>query len=107
MKLGSNIEYRFDILRKLKGAAFVDAGNVWLLHDIQGQTGGVFKFNSFADEIAIGSGLGLRFDFTFFIIRLDGAVQIKDPAMAPDKRWVFRVDRIKDVTFNFGIGYPF
>lgn len=107
LKINSNVEYRFDIYRKLKGAAFVDAGNVWFLRTVLERPGGEFRFNRFADEIAIGSGLGLRMDFSFFIIRMDGAVQLKDPSMPKGDRWVFRADKWDDVTFNFGIGYPF
>jgi len=107
IKIQSNLEYRFGIFRKLKGAWFTDAGNIWLLRPVEEIPGGTFKFNSFLDEIAIGTGLGLRFDFTFFIIRLDGAIKLKDPSLTKGERWVFNVQKINDITFNFGIGYPF
>ncbi len=107
LKLTANFEYRFDVYRKLKGAAFIDAGNIWILNKYSTNTEGKFKVDKFADEIAIGSGLGIRFDFTFFILRLDGAVQIKDPTQNIGERWVFEANELKDVTLNFGIGYPF
>jgi outer membrane protein assembly factor BamA len=107
IKIGGNIEYRFDIIRKFKGAAFIDAGNVWLIRDFNERPGGSFKLDSFFNEMAIGGGLGLRFDLTFFIIRVDGAVQLKDPSMPEGDRWVFRANGVDDVIFNFGIGYPF
>lgn len=107
IKITGNAEYRFDIFRKLKGAAFIDAGNIWLLEASANREAGVFKADKFLDQIAIGSGLGLRFDFTFFIIRLDGAIQIKDPSKPQDERWVFNANKFSDIIFNFGIGYPF
>jgi hypothetical protein len=107
IKITGNAEYRFDVFRKLKGAVFIDAGNIWLLESSASRAAGLFKANKFLDQIAIGSGLGLRFDFTFFIIRLDGAIQIKDPAQPQGERWVFNANKFSDITFKFGIGYPF
>ncbi len=106
-KLTGNVEYRFDVFRFIKGAIFTDMGNVWLINTKLDRPGGILTLKDFPNEIAIGSGLGIRADFTFFILRLDGAVQIKDPAMPAGNRWVFRANKIKDITFNFGIGYPF
>ncbi len=106
-KLTGNVEYRFDLFRFIKGAIFTDMGNVWLINTKLDRPGGILTMKEFPDEIAIGSGLGIRADFTFFILRLDGAVQIKDPAMPVGDRWVFRANKLKDITFNFGIGYPF
>ncbi len=107
LKLNWNFEYRFDIFRWFKGAAFTDAGNVWLLKRQESRPGGEFKLNSFVDEIAIGSGLGIRVDFSFFIIRMDAAVKLKDPSLPSGDRWVLQVNKFKDITFSFGIGYPF
>lgn len=106
-KLTGNVEYRFDLFRFIKGAIFTDMGNVWLINTKLDRPGGILTLKEFPDEIAIGSGLGIRADFTFFILRLDGAVQIKDPAMPAGERWVLRANKLKDITFNFGIGYPF
>lgn len=106
-KITMNAEYRFDILRKLKGALFVDAGNIWLLSASETRKDGLFTTNKFLDQIALASGLGIRFDFTFFIIRLDGAIRMKDPALPIGERWVLEKKQLSDITFNFGIGYPF
>ena len=108
IKLNGNVEYRFDIFRKLKGAAFVDAGNIWLVKpDYKNRRGGDFNTH-FLNEIAIGGGIGLRFDFTFFILRLDAAQKLKDPSKLPGERWVVSKNKIKkDTLINFGIGYPF
>lgn len=107
LKITSNLEYRFDIYRKLKGATFIDAGNIWLWKSFNNSTIGVFNSNTFLDQIAIGAGLGIRFDFTFFILRLDGAIQVRDPKQSADERWVLSSKKLGDITYNFGIGYPF
>ena len=107
IKITTNIEYRFDIFRKLKGAAFIDAGNIWLLKSYSSNPKSEFHLNTFVDEIAIGTGLGIRFDFTFFIIRMDGAIQVQDPSKDFGERWVLGNNKLRDITFNFGIGYPF
>ncbi|MBK7965896.1 MAG: BamA/TamA family outer membrane protein [Bacteroidetes bacterium] len=107
IKITTNLEYRFDIYRKLKGATFIDAGNIWLLKSFNNSTIGVFNTNTFLDQIAIGAGLGIRFDFTFFILRLDGAIQVRDPKQNLDERWVLPSKNLGDITYNFGIGYPF
>lgn len=106
-KITANAEYRFDIFRKLKGALFVDGGNIWLLSAAPSRRAGLFTANDFLDQIALAGGLGIRFDFTFFIIRLDGAIRMKDPAKPVGERWVFDANQLTDITFNFGIGYPF
>jgi outer membrane protein assembly factor BamA len=107
LKITTNLEYRFDIYRKLKGATFIDAGNIWLWKSFNNSTVGVFNSNTFLDQIAIGAGLGIRFDFTFFILRLDGAIQVRDPKQKLDDRWVLQSKSLGDITYNFGIGYPF
>ncbi len=107
MKLEINAEYRFPIYSFFKGALFVDAGNVWLLDRDPTFPGGEFQFSSFAREIAIGGGIGLRFDFGFFIFRIDGAVPFRDPAQPRGERWVLDNIDFNLVNWNFGIGYPF
>ncbi len=107
LKFETNFEYRFDIISFLKGALFVDAGNIWTLREDEIREGGMFEFNDFIDEIAIGTGVGLRFDFTFFIFRTDFAIPVRDPSLNLDERWVLKGSTFKDVRFNIGIGYPF
>jgi outer membrane protein assembly factor BamA len=107
IKINANIEYRFDIFRILKGAFFADAGNIWLRTKENSQPGAEFKANKFLSQMAIGSGVGFRFDFTFFIFRLDVGVPLKDPAFPEGERWLFKSLQFKDLTYNLGIGYPF
>lgn len=67
-----NLEYRFDLIKYLEGAYFIDVGNVWLLKS-DNRPNGVFEFNRFYKELAVGTGFGLRLNFDFFVIRLDMA----------------------------------
>ena len=112
MKLEANLEYRFKIFWVVEGAWFVDAGNIWSINNDDRRSGGDFSFNRFYKEIAIGSGLGFRLDFDFFIFRTDFGLKLHDPSLQDGKRWVFQDDkqflfRPKNWAFNLGIGYPF
>lgn len=109
MKLLANIEYRFDIIKYFEGALFLDAGNIWNINQKSEQPGADFSFDRFYKELAIGTGVGLRFDISFIIIRFDFGVPLYDPRLAPSKRWLasFHTFKPRDITFNFGIGYPF
>jgi outer membrane protein assembly factor BamA len=107
MKLNANIEYRFDVFKILEGAFFIDAGNIWNIRESEKQPGGQLKFNTFVDELAVGTGLGFRFDFNFFIFRMDAGVPVRDPSETVDQRWVIGKARFNNVNYNFGIGYPF
>lgn len=107
IKLNSNLEYRFDILRVLKGAFFVDAGNIWLRKKDESRLNAEFDITKFYRQLAVGSGVGFRFDFTFFIFRLDIGVPIVDPHYPVARKWVISRFGLTDLNFNFGIGYPF
>jgi outer membrane protein assembly factor BamA len=105
--LEGNAEYRFPVYNILKGGLFVDAGNVWLNKKNAEMPGADFEFNRFYKEIAIGSGIGARFDFSFFVIRLDVAFKIRNPSVPEVQRWVDLSSSFKHPNLNFGIGYPF
>jgi outer membrane protein assembly factor BamA len=105
-KFLTSVEYRFDVISKLKGALFLDAGNIW---DISGSS---FveedaKFNSFASlkNIAIGSGFGARLDFNFLILRLDVGFKTYEPYLN-DRKWFKNYD-FANAVYNIGINYPF
>lgn len=104
--LQSSIENRFPIYSFLLGSFFVDAGNIWLRKPSPDFQGGNFDFNTFYQQIAMDMGFGIRFDFSFFILRLDAAVPFHDPAHPGN--WFSRdLFNIKNTILNFGIGYPF
>ncbi len=107
IQLEMNLEYRFPVISYLKGALFMDAGNIWTLHDQAYFKNGTFGFNTFYKEIALDAGLGFRFDFSFFIFRLDAAIPLRDPAFPEYERWRFNKLQLKQLVWNFGIGYPF
>ena len=102
-----NIEYRFHVFRSFYGAWFVDAGNIWLLHQDSQKPMGEFDITRFYKEIAVGTGWGIRWDLSFFVLRLDGAIPIVDPKYAEGNRWTFNKKPLRQFTLNFGIGYPF
>lgn len=109
IKLLANFELRHNILWKLNGALFVDAGNIWNIYENPSFPEGKFKFNSFYKQIALGAGYGVRIDFTFFIIRFDLAFKFHDPSIPTNNKWVYSQGNsyYKKPILNFGIGYPF
>lgn len=103
-----NIEQRFPIVGGLLGAVFIDAGNIWLFRTNDIYPKGKFSPKRFYKEFAVGTGVGLRYDFKFFLIRMDVGIPLRDPALAGTKDcWVIKDFKFKDLIFNFGIGYPF
>ncbi|MDO9000810.1 MAG: BamA/TamA family outer membrane protein [Bacteroidota bacterium] len=105
--LEGNVEYRFHIIKSFNGAFFVDAGNIWRLKKDETKPNGEFMVENFIDQIAIGSGFGLRWDLNFFVLRLDMAAPVKDPKYAVGDRWTYDKQPWKQIVANFGIGYPF
>ncbi len=106
IKLEFNTEYRFDIYSIYKAAVFVDAGNIWLINEDPLRPGGDFRSNQFLEEMAVGTGFGLRIDPDFFVIRLDLGFPLRKPFLPEGERWVFK-DFGKDPVLNIAIGYPF
>ncbi len=102
-----NFEYRFHIFRSFFGALFADVGNIWLTHPDANKPNGDFQFDRFYKEFGMGSGFGIRWDLNFFVLRLDAAIPVADPAYPEGKRWVLDDQPFKRTTLNFGIGYPF
>jgi len=106
IKLELNAEFRFDIYKWLKGALFVDAGNVWTLRKDNRENGN-FEFNRFWKEFAIDAGAGLRLDFNFFVIRFDYGFPLRDPRKEENNRWLFQNAQFRKGQFQLAIGYPF
>ena len=98
LRLEGNLEYRQDLFPYVKGAAFVDAGNIWLVNNDPTRPGGQFQASTFLQQLAVGAGLGLRIDVQFFVIRFDYAVPIRANYGTPDD---------KSGRLNIAIGYPF
>ncbi len=129
-RLEFNLEYRFNIFWRLNGALFLDAGNVWTIRDDPSRPGSQFLFSERTDQteyvngrydpfwkqIALGSGFGLRFDFTYFILRADLGVRLRYPYPQFEgvfdnggEYWVPRESYFKgnNINLNFGLGFPF
>lgn len=133
IKIVANAEYRYKLAdnffgAKLKGAVFIDAGNVWRLGKKAESPNGEFRFDNILQSTAIGIGTGLRFDLSFFVFRLDAAFKFKDPQFSGAEQWVlikhsnelfhsrsFKTayasnnggDTYNFMQLNFGIGLPF
>lgn len=114
MILESMFEYRRKLFSYFDMAVFLDAGNSWMIGRDDARPGADFRYDRFYKEIAVGTGVGLRMDFDFLVIRLDLATKALDPARQEGERWI--LDNIRfnkplgekgQTVFNFGIGYPF
>ena len=107
IKLEANAEYRFAMIGAFEGALFVDMGNIWSLKD--NRPGTEFSLSRFYKEIAIGTGAGLRYDFSFVIIRVDFGIKLHDPSLNSGYRWIPAGNLLKKDNINvaFAIGYPF
>lgn len=116
-------EYRFELTQTLEGAFFADIGNIWMLNEDPDRPGSGFD-KDFIQAMAVGAGVGLRFDFDFFLVRLDTGLQLKDPSKISGERWWWQgkdeyTSYVNDLSgtddyrfvpnlnFNLGIGYPF
>ena len=101
-------EYRRKVLKWLEPAFFVDCGNTWTIKDYESQSGGLFRRNSFYKELAVGTGIGLRFDFSFFIFRIDAGTRVYDPACPEGERFIFLKSNLwRNSAVYVAIGYPF
>ncbi len=123
IRIEGNAEYRFKLIGFLEGALFVDVGNIWNRTKDPRRPGAEFEVTDFLGELAVGTGVGARFNFDFFIVRFDLGLQTKDPALPTGERWLFQPkDRWEaqmteltgnpttyrpQLNFNLGIGYPF
>ena len=106
LKISTNLEYRFPLIGPIKGALFVDAGNIWNVADnIKDPR---LSFEGFSDlsEVAVGSGFGIRYDLDFFVFRFDTAFKTYNPSLKKQDRWLSEFS-LKQAVFNIGINYPF
>src|SRR5690606_9130287 len=121
-RLEGNAEYRFKLVGFLEGAFFADMGNIWNLKDDPRKPGSGIS-SRVLSELAVGTGVGARLNFDFFIVRFDLGMQTKDPSLPPGERWLFQpkdkyeaemtetlgrpVQYRTQFNLNLGIGYPF
>lgn len=106
MKIALSSEFRFKILGELKGALFADAGNIWNVYDNVIDEKATFTGFKSLKDIALGSGFGLRYDLSFFVLRFDFGFKTYNPANDPGKKW-FKEYNFANSVLNFGINYPF
>lgn len=120
MQLEANIEYRFRLTSiggfKIESAVFADIGNIWSVKKIPGDSDAQFSLKRLGKDLAIAMGAGIRFDFTYFLIRLDAAYKVKDPARQYNNGWMnnfaFKETRanglqVDNFALQLGIGLPF
>ncbi len=121
IRIEANAEYRFKLISFLEGALFADVGNIWSRKPDPRRPGGEFS-TDFLSELAVGTGIGARLNFDFFVVRFDLGLQTKDPSMPKGERWLFQpkdtfeapsettgisTEYKPRVNLNLGIGYPF
>ncbi len=110
--LDLNLEYRYHVWNFIELAAFTDAGNIWTIRDYPSQPHGCFQFDEFYKQIAWSYGIGLRFDLSILILRIDYGVKLYDPTRLYTDNKVWRtvpngLSWNSDMTLHFAIGYPF
>ena len=107
VKMEANVEYRFPIWGDLHGAAFLDAGNVWVWPAKQGQSAQALTLRNLGKSLALGTGVGVRYDLTFLVIRLDLGIALHAP-YETGKHGYYNIPKFKDgMSLHFAIGYPF
>ncbi len=107
IRLEANLEYRFRIIQDLHGALFLDAGNVWLMRKEAARPGGEFTLKDFLDQVALGTGVGVRYDMDFLVFRLDLGIGLHAP-YDTGKKGYYNIPKFKDgMALHFAIGYPF
>ncbi len=107
VRLEANAEFRFPVWWIFHGAVFLDLGNVWYLRDTEDSNPEeVFHFNNFYKQLGFNTGLGLRIDATFVILRIDLGLQLHNPGRPEGERWIHDF-KWNNMALNFGVGYPF
>jgi len=107
IKLDLNMEVRSKMLWLLEGALFFDAGNIWTIRSYEQQQGGVFSLKNFYNQIALAYGVGIRADFTYFLLRFDVGVKLYNPALDRRNNWRTSPTFKDDFAIHLAIGYPF
>ena len=108
MKLEANLEFRFPIWDMFHGATFFDLGNIWYIgrKEVSYPESSVFRLNNFYKQLAFNTGIGIRLDIDFAILRLDWGIQLFNPNNPEGERWIHNF-KWRNTSLNFGVGYPF
>lgn len=107
LKFEANLEYRFPIFGSLYGATFLDAGNIWLINNDPQRHGGQMKWGRFFRDLALGTGLGIRYDLDFIVLRVDCGIGLHIP-YETGKKGYYNIPQFKDALgIHLAIGYPF
>ncbi len=114
IKFETSLEYRFPLYEYFRGALYLDAGNIWLVNNDENRPGGEFDIKTFFSELAVGGGYGLRFDFSYIVLRFDMAIPLRKPWLTGGNSWTFNdinfassAWRKQNIITNIAIGYPF
>ncbi|MBP3299770.1 MAG: BamA/TamA family outer membrane protein [Muribaculaceae bacterium] len=107
IRLDMSVEYRAKLFWVIETALFIDAGNIWTIHNYENQPGGMFHFNSFYKELAAAYGLGIRLNFDYFLLRFDMGMKAHNPAAGQEPWPLIHPKWGRDSSFHFSIGYPF
>ncbi len=105
-----SFEWRRDLMKYIETAIFFDAGNIWMISQDKARPNSEFEFNRFWKEIALNTGIGLRLDFSFLIVRADVGIRLYDPTLPLSERWVGNKlfqSPFQNSAVNIAIGYPF
>lgn len=107
IKFLTSLEYRFDIANSLKGAIFTDVGNIWEFSSSKTATSKtIFNLKKALEELAVGTGFGIRYDLSFLLLRLDIGFKTYEPYLTEGNRWLQHYN-FNNAVYNFGISYPF
>lgn len=106
IRLEANFEYRVNVVGDFNMALFLDCGNIWFNGRGEPREEAKFKFNTFYKQLALNTGVGIRYDLGYFLIRLDWGIKLHNPNAAPGQRW-FKQMGLKDTALHFALGLPF
>lgn len=107
VKLEANVEWRFPLVKQLSGAFFIDAGNVWLLRNDSSRPGAQLRLKTLGNDIALGTGIGLRYNLRVVLLRADVGIPLHIP-YSTGKQGYYNVPHfVRGLCFHFGVGYPF
>lgn len=107
LKFEANMEYRFNMIGNFNGALFLDAGNVWLIRKDVDRPGAEFRLGKMLEQLALGTGFGIRYDMEFLVLRLDLGIAIHNPYKT-SRSGYYNIPKFKDgLSLHFAVGYPF